>query len=216
MVTVVDSSGQMVADRVRVTWGRVQNFKCVDYYQIEYWNEEEPEESFAISEKINRHRDSHDITIKPCRNYLFKVELSQPATSVRRCIAGDCFGGLERCPARLQGGVRHSQVPCGLRSQVHQTSRHHGESHQNTDLRKGQARNERSAEGSYSKRQETGRFRAICSLQEKDEINYHHRASIHHNSPALQCPVGITPSLDISVFLLELNGDFETLTGPLV
>ena len=75
VVTVVDSSGQMVADRVRVTWGRVQNFKCVDYYQIEYWNEEEPDESFAISEKINRHRKSHDITIKPCRNYLFKVRL---------------------------------------------------------------------------------------------------------------------------------------------
>ena len=73
VVTVVDSSGQMVADRVRVTWDRVQNFKCVDYYQIEYWNEEEPDESFAISEKINRHRSSHDITIKPCRNYLFKV-----------------------------------------------------------------------------------------------------------------------------------------------
>ena len=75
VVTVVDSSGQMVADRVRVTWDRVQNFKCVDYYQIEYWNEEEPTESFAISEKINRHRSSHDITIKPCRNYLFKVLL---------------------------------------------------------------------------------------------------------------------------------------------
>ena len=73
VVTVVDSTGQMVADRVRVTWDRVQNFKCVDYYQIEYWNEEEPDESFAISETINRHRSSHDITIKPCRNYLFKV-----------------------------------------------------------------------------------------------------------------------------------------------
>ena len=53
VVTVVDSSGQMVADRsmsipnifcvtnyfvmlyrVRVSWGRVQNFKCVDYFQV--------------------------------------------------------------------------------------------------------------------------------------------------------------------------------------
>ena len=84
VVTVVDSSGQMVADRVRVTWGRVQNFKCVDYYQIEYWNEEEPDESFAISEKINRHRDSHDITIKPCRNYLFKVIASEDWRGVRQ------------------------------------------------------------------------------------------------------------------------------------
>ena len=97
VVTVVDSSGQMVADRVRVTWGRVQNFKCVDYYQIEYWNEEEPDESFAISEKINRHRKSHDITIKPCRNYLFKVGLGLAEYQSRdhiALLAGHRLGGL--------------------------------------------------------------------------------------------------------------------------
>ena len=55
-------------DRVRVSWGRVQNFKCVDYFQIEYWNEEDPEGSFDKSEIINRHRTSHDITIAPCRS----------------------------------------------------------------------------------------------------------------------------------------------------
>ena len=51
---------------MRVSWGRVQNFQCVDYFQIEYWNEEDPEGSFAVSEVINRPRTSHDITIAPC------------------------------------------------------------------------------------------------------------------------------------------------------
>ena len=53
---------------MRVSWGRVQNFQCVDYFQIEYWNEEDPDGSFAVSEVINRHRTSHDITIAPCRS----------------------------------------------------------------------------------------------------------------------------------------------------
>ena len=127
VVTVVDSSGQMVADRseriirdvnmmtmkkrtynvsycrVRVSWGRVQNFKCVDYFQIEYYTEEDPEGSFAVSEIINRHRTSHDITIAPCRylrqqrlvfseknhhhhvrNYLFKIIASEDWRGVRQ------------------------------------------------------------------------------------------------------------------------------------
>ena len=29
--------GILVPDRVRVSWGRVENFKCVDYFQIEYY-----------------------------------------------------------------------------------------------------------------------------------------------------------------------------------
>ena len=69
---------------MRVTWGRVQNFKCVDYFQIESWTEEDPEASFAVSEKINRHRTSHDITIKPCRNYLFKIIASEDWRGVRQ------------------------------------------------------------------------------------------------------------------------------------
>ena len=136
VVTVVDSSGQMVADRVRVTWGRVQNFKCVDYYQIESWNEEEPDESFAISEKINRHRSSHDITIKPCRNYLFKVRLTHTDNTEVTffLLAGHRIGGLAGSPTGLQSWLRYCQVQGGLCSQVHQTSSHHGESHQNTHL----------------------------------------------------------------------------------
>ena len=41
MVTVVDSQGKMVPDRVRVSWGRLENFKCVDYFQIEYYEKDD-------------------------------------------------------------------------------------------------------------------------------------------------------------------------------
>ena len=68
--------------------------------QIEYWTEEDPDNSFAVSDRINRHRTSHDITIKPCRcdtltilrmitikilrNYLFKIIASEDWRGVRQ------------------------------------------------------------------------------------------------------------------------------------
>jgi len=77
VVTVVDSMGEMVADRVRVSWGRLENFKCVDYFVIEYYEQDDRAGSFQTSERINRHRRSHDIDIKPCKDYLFKVVASE-------------------------------------------------------------------------------------------------------------------------------------------
>ena len=59
--------------RVRVSWGQVENFKCVDYFQIEYYEESDPAGTAKLTGKINRHRKSHDIDIKPCSDYLFKV-----------------------------------------------------------------------------------------------------------------------------------------------
>ena len=56
-----------------MSWGQVENFKCVDYFQIEYYEQSDPEGTAKLTGKINRHRKSHDIDIKPCRDYLFKV-----------------------------------------------------------------------------------------------------------------------------------------------
>ena len=131
MKTVVDSNGEMVADRVksssfvfcrvvsyslvfcrvlsccivlqvRVTWGRLQNFKCVDYFQIEYWEQNdkagtfqasskmitrrqrETDFIFQVTEKINRHRSSFDVTIKPCRDLLFRVIASEDWQGTRQ------------------------------------------------------------------------------------------------------------------------------------
>ena len=34
VVSVFDENGEMVPNKVRVTWGRMENFKCVDYFQV--------------------------------------------------------------------------------------------------------------------------------------------------------------------------------------
>jgi len=83
-LTVVDSSGSMVADRVRVSWGDMENFKCVDYFQIEYYEKSDLEATPKLTGKINRHRKSYDIDIKPCSEYQFKVIASEDWKGVRQ------------------------------------------------------------------------------------------------------------------------------------
>ncbi len=34
VVNVFDEEGDMLPNKVRVMWGRMENFKCVDYFQV--------------------------------------------------------------------------------------------------------------------------------------------------------------------------------------
>ena len=34
VVSVFDENGEMIPNKVRVMWGRMENFKCVDYFQV--------------------------------------------------------------------------------------------------------------------------------------------------------------------------------------
>ena len=70
---VVDKTGKVAADRVRVTWGKVDNFKCVDFFQIEYFEQHDPSGTVKMSGKINKNRKSIDLDINPCSDYRFKV-----------------------------------------------------------------------------------------------------------------------------------------------
>ena len=70
---VVDKAGKVAADRVRVTWGKVDNFKCVDFFQIEYFEQHDPSGTVKMSGKINKNRKSIDLDIIPCSDYRFKV-----------------------------------------------------------------------------------------------------------------------------------------------
>ena len=67
--------GKVAADRVRVSWGKVDNFKCVDFFQIEYYENHDPVNTVQMTDKINKNRKSFDIDIKPCSDYRFKVDL---------------------------------------------------------------------------------------------------------------------------------------------
>ena len=70
---MVDKAGKVAADRVRVTWGKVDNFKCVDFFQIEYFEQHDPSGTVKMSGKINKNRKSIDLDIIPCSDYRFKV-----------------------------------------------------------------------------------------------------------------------------------------------
>ena len=83
VVTVVDKDGKVAADRVRVTWGKVDNFKCVDFFQIEYYEDHDPVNTVQMSGKINKNRKSLDINIKPCSDYRFKVIASEDWKGLR-------------------------------------------------------------------------------------------------------------------------------------
>ena len=83
----------------------MENFKCVDYFQIEYYQQEDPEGTAKLTGKINRHRKSHDIDIKPCSDYLFKVlhSLWMSVKSEISCV-GYCLRGLEGNERRFPDG----------------------------------------------------------------------------------------------------------------
>jgi hypothetical protein len=43
--------------RVRVSWGRLENFKCVDYFQIEYY--EKSNMAATVKGNYGRHGTEH-------------------------------------------------------------------------------------------------------------------------------------------------------------
>ena len=64
---------------------------------IEYYEQDDRAGSFQTSERINRHRRSHDIDIKPCKDYLFKVSFNSCWCSwSRQGVSGSGLRGLAR------------------------------------------------------------------------------------------------------------------------
>ena len=102
VASVFDENGEMVANKVRVIWGRMENFKCVDYFQVswqkilsnfpsqflgklqvEYFQRLNPAQTVQLSPRINRHRRSVEIEVMPCTDYFFKVIASEDWKGLR-------------------------------------------------------------------------------------------------------------------------------------
>lgn len=64
-------------------WGRMENFKCVDYFQVEYFERLNPARTVQVTERINRHRRSVEIEVIPCTDYFFKVIASEDWKGMR-------------------------------------------------------------------------------------------------------------------------------------
>ena len=48
-------------NKIRLMWGRMENFKCVDYFQVEYFQRKNPAGTVQMTQRINRHRRSVEI-----------------------------------------------------------------------------------------------------------------------------------------------------------
>ena len=83
VVDVRDEAGQVVPNKIRLMWGRMENFKCVDYFQVEYFQRLNPSGTVQLSPRINRHRRSVEIEVMPCTEYFFKVIASEDWKGMR-------------------------------------------------------------------------------------------------------------------------------------
>jgi hypothetical protein len=83
VVNKFDENGEIVANTIRLMWGRMENFKCVDYFQVEYFQRLNPEETVAMTQRVNRHRRSVEIEVVPCTIYFFKVIASEDWKGMR-------------------------------------------------------------------------------------------------------------------------------------
>lgn len=83
VVAITDDNNQIVPNRVRIMWGRMENFKCVDYFQVEYFQSANPTQTVQMTPRINRHRRSVEIEVQPCTEYYFKVIASEDWKGMR-------------------------------------------------------------------------------------------------------------------------------------
>ncbi len=83
VVPVTDETGAIRPDRIRIMWGRMENFKCVDYFQVEYFQRLAPQSTVQMTPRINRHRRSMEIEVLPCTDYFFKVIASEDWKGMR-------------------------------------------------------------------------------------------------------------------------------------
>ena len=49
------------------------NFKCVDYFQVQWYDPYNKDATFMVTGKIARHTRDFDIDVKPCKDYTFSV-----------------------------------------------------------------------------------------------------------------------------------------------
>ena len=57
------TSGGGFLPRVRLMWGRIENFKCVDYFYVEYFQMKDPAGTARRSSRIARDRRSLEIEV---------------------------------------------------------------------------------------------------------------------------------------------------------
>jgi len=89
-----------MSNKVRVKWGAMHNFKCVDYFQVEYYQKGD-HSSKIMTPRIERFRRFYDIDVDPCTEYAVKVQASEDYQGRRddfKAVSGEVYHKVDYTP----------------------------------------------------------------------------------------------------------------------
>ena len=87
---LLDEEGRIRSNKVRVKWGALHNFKCVDYFLVEYFQKGDDSQKI-VTPRIERFKRYYDIDVDPCTEYAVKIVASEDYQGKRDFCAGRLF-----------------------------------------------------------------------------------------------------------------------------
>jgi len=97
---LLDDQGRILSNKVRVNWGNLHNFKCIDYFQVEYAQKDDPNNKI-LTPRIDRFRRFYDIDVDPCTEYAVKVQASEDYQGRRddfKAVSGEVYHKVDYTP----------------------------------------------------------------------------------------------------------------------
>ena len=97
---LLDEEGRILSNKVRVKWGAMHNFKCVDYFQVEYYQKDGDSDKI-MTPRIERFRRFYDIDVDPCTEYAVKVQASEDYQGRRedfKAVSGEVYHKVDYTP----------------------------------------------------------------------------------------------------------------------
>ena len=97
---LLDEEGRILSNKVRVKWGAMHNFKCVDYFQVEYYQKDDITNK-VMTPRIERFNRYFDIDVDPCTEYAVKVQASEDYQGRRedfKAVSGEVYHKVDYTP----------------------------------------------------------------------------------------------------------------------
>ena len=97
---LLDEEGRILSNKVRVKWGALHNFKCVDYFLVEYFQKGDDSQKI-VTPRIERFKRYYDIDVDPCTEYAVKIIASEDYQGKRedfKAISGEVYHKVDYTP----------------------------------------------------------------------------------------------------------------------
>ena len=97
---LLDEEGRIRSNKVRVKWGALHNFKCVDYFLVEYFQKGDDSQKI-VTPRIERFKRYYDIDVDPCTEYAVKIVASEDYQGKRedfKAISGEVYHKVDYTP----------------------------------------------------------------------------------------------------------------------